>query len=83
LHELRNCTNIDFPKLYGRVCELVVANEANLKAILATFNFESAMKYNQEKRRLFKDSIFGQLVMDIPDEDIEVLKARATCVDNA
>ena len=50
---------------------------------LKHFKNVKKVKYNQEKRRIFKDEIFGQLMMEIPDKDIEELKANSTCVDNA
>jgi hypothetical protein len=81
LYEVKKYTNIDFPNLYEKICELVITTEQILTPLLKTFNFESAMKYNQEKRRIFKDAIFGQLHMEIPDEDIDDIKAKATPVD--
>jgi hypothetical protein len=81
LYEVKKYTNVDFPNLYEKICGLVITTEQILTPLLKTFNFESAMKYNQEKRRIFKDAIFGQLHMEIPDEDIDDIKAKATPVD--
>jgi hypothetical protein len=77
LYEIKKYTNMDFPNLHKKICELIIVNDQHLSSILNTFNFESAILYNQEKRRLFKEAIFGELRMDIPDEDIETLRKKA------
>ena len=52
LHEIKKYTNIDFLSIYGTIFELLPKLETTLKNILDNFDDESAILYNQEKRRI-------------------------------
>jgi hypothetical protein len=78
LHEIKTYTNIDFPSIYRAIFELLPDLESNLKNILNTFDDESAILYNQEKRRIFKPEIFGKVVLELPEDD-ELKEMKKKC----
>lgn len=78
LHEIKLYTNIDFPSMYGTIFELMPNLESTLKNMLNTFDDESAILYNQEKRRIFKPEIFGKVVLELPEDD-ELKEMKKKC----
>lgn len=77
LHEIKMYTTIDFPFIYKEIFELVPNIETALKNMLKTFDEDSAILYNQEKRRIFKPEVFGQPVLELPeDEEIKDMKKK-------
>jgi len=69
LYELKNHTNIDFPILNEYVFSKIDIVKKSLKYFLDLFDDESAILYNQEKRRIFKPAVFGVLTLDLPEDD--------------
>ena len=69
LHEIKMYTTIDFPFIYKEIFELVPNIETTLKNMLKTFDEDSAILYNQEKRRIFKPEVFGSPVLELPETD--------------
>lgn len=78
LQEIKKYTTIDFPSLYVTIFELLPNLEMTLKNILDTFDDESAILYNQEKRRIFKPEIFGSPVLELPEDD-ELKEMKKKC----
>ena len=46
--------------------------------MLDTFDDESAILYNQEKRRIFKPEVFGRVVLEMPEDD-ELKEMKRKC----
>jgi len=69
LHEIKLYTTVDFPSIYREIFQLLPNLESTLKNMLNTFDDESAILYNQEKRRVFKAEVFGTPVLDLPETD--------------
>jgi hypothetical protein len=78
LHDIKRYTEVDFPSLYKALLELMPIINTSLTNMLNTFDDESAVLYNQEKRRIFKAEIFGQVVLDLPESD-ELKEMKKTC----
>jgi hypothetical protein len=78
LHDIKIYTNIDFPSIYKALLEAMPIISESLKKILDTFDEESAILYNQEKRRIFKPEIFGTVVLDLPDDE-ELTEMKRSC----
>jgi hypothetical protein len=78
LHEIKMYTTIDFPFIYKEIFELVPNIETTLKNMLKTFDEDSAILYNQEKRRIFKPEVFGSPVLELPETD-ELKDMKAKC----
>jgi hypothetical protein len=78
LHEIKKYTTIDFPSIHKAIFELLPNLETTLKNMLATFDDESAILYNQEKRRIFKPEVFGQVVLEVPEDD-ELKEMKRKC----
>jgi hypothetical protein len=78
LHEIKMYTTIDFPFIYKEIFELVPNIETTLKNMLKTFDEDSAILYNQEKRRIFKPEVFGSPVLELPETD-ELKEMKAKC----
>jgi hypothetical protein len=69
LHEIKIYTTVDFPSMYREIFQLLPNLESALKHMLNTFDDESAILYNQEKRRIFKSEVFGAPVLELPETD--------------
>jgi hypothetical protein len=78
LHEIKMYTTIDFPSIHQSIIEVIPDIENTLKCMLNTFDDESAILYNQEKRRIFKPEIFGKVVLDLPDDE-ELTEMKKKC----
>jgi hypothetical protein len=78
LHDIKRYTEVDFPSLYKDILELTPIITTSLTNMLNTFDDESAVLYNQEKRRIFKTEIFGQVVLDLPESE-ELKEMKKTC----
>jgi hypothetical protein len=78
LHDIKLYTEIDFPSIHNTLLELMPLIGTSLKQILSTFDDESAILYNQEKRRIFKPEIFGQVVLDLPESE-ELKEMKRSC----
>jgi hypothetical protein len=78
LHEIKKYTNIDFPSIYGAIFELLPKLETTLKNMLDSFDDESAILYNQEKRRIFKPEVFGKVTLEMPEDD-ELKEMKKKC----
>jgi len=77
LYEIKMYTEIDFPYIHREITELIPNLESTLKSLLNTFDEDSAILYNQEKRRIFKPEIFGKVVLELPDdEDLTEMKKK-------
>lgn len=49
-----------------------------LTSLLNTFDDDTAVFYNQEKRRIFKTEVFGQIVLELPDDE-ELTEMKSKC----
>ena len=78
LYEIKKYTNIDFPSIYGAIFELLPKLETTLKNMLDNFDDESAILYNQEKRRIFKPEVFGKVTLEMPEDD-ELKEMKKKC----
>ena len=78
LHEIKKYINIDFPSIYVAILELLPNIKSALKNMLDTFDDESAILYNQEKRRIFKPEVFGKVVLELPEDD-ELKEMKKRC----
>lgn len=78
LHEIKKYTDIDFPSIYGTIFELLPKLETTLKNMLDNFDDESAILYNQEKRRIFKPEVFGKVTLEMPEDD-ELKEMKKKC----
>jgi hypothetical protein len=77
LHDIKIYTEIDFPSIHNALLELMPVIGTSLKQILDTFDDESAVLYNQEKRRIFKPEIFGKVVLELPEnEELKEMKKK-------
>ena len=78
LHDIKMYTSVDFPSLYKSLLEVMPIINTSLTQMLNTFDDESAILYNQEKRRIFKAEIFGQVVLDLPESE-ELKEMKRSC----
>jgi hypothetical protein len=78
LKEITRYTEINFTSIHKTILELLPNIEQSLRVMLDTFDDESAILYNQEKRRIFKPEIFGQLVLELPEND-ELKEMKKNC----
>jgi len=78
LHEIRDNTNIVFKNLHSDLINILPDIEKVLKYILESFDEDTAILYNQEKRRVFKAEIFGSPVLELPETD-ELKDMKAKC----
>jgi len=78
LHEIKKYTDIDFPSIHRAIFELLPNIETVLKNMLDTFDNESAILFNQEKRRIFKPEVFGRVVLELPEDD-ELKEMKKRC----
>lgn len=78
LHEIKKYTSIDFPSIHSTIIEVIPNIENTLRYMLNTFDDESAILYNQEKRRIFKPEIFGKVILDLPDDE-ELTEMKKNC----
>ena len=82
LFEIKNNTSLKFPILYDEVAMYVPVIKCQLENLLNTFDDESAILYNQEKRRIFKTEIFGKLTLELPeDEELQEMKKKCNFVE--
>lgn len=77
LHEIRDNTNILFSDLHSALISTLPHIEKVLKYILDSFDEDTSILYNQEKRRVFKAEIFGSPTLELPETDeLKDMKAR-------
>lgn len=78
LHEVKENTTLHFPTLHDKILKKVEPLQNQLTALLKTFDDDSAILYNQEKRRIFKAKIFGDIQIDLPDNE-ELQEMKKNC----
>ena len=78
LHEIRDNTNIIFKNLHYDLINILPQIETVLKYIVESFDEDTSILYNQEKRRVFKAEIFGSPVLELPETD-ELKDMKAKC----
>jgi hypothetical protein len=78
LYEIKMYTTVDFPYMFNSIFELIPDIETTLKNMLKTFDEDSSILYNQEKRRIFKPEVFGKVTLELPEDD-ELKEMKKKC----